>query len=142
MADGSDTDTAATIEDQEVPLAGLMSAAQLLEELRQYEEIKDVELPEDFQWIDHEYAQAIYWALQKELVVDTEEEPFDPDEVVTVALLREVLTNFVELYKGLEDFVFTLEGEDDEIVMDLGERLTVFYGELEDYLKSQEAKAA
>ena len=141
MADGSGAD-AATIEDQEVPLAGLMPVAQLLEELRQYEEIADIELPEDFKWIDHEYAQAIYWGLQEELVADTEEEPLDPDEVVTVALLREVLTNFVELCKGLKDFVFTLEGEDDELVMDLGERLTVFYAELEAYLENQEGKAA
>lgn len=141
MADGSGTDTT-TIEDQEVPLAGLMPLAQLLEELRQYEKIEDAELPEDFKWIDHEYAQAIYWGLQEELVVDTEEEPLDPDEALTVGLMREVLTSFVELYKGLEEFVFTLEGEDDELVMDPGERLTVFYGELEAYLKAQEAKAA
>ena len=131
-----------TIADQEVPLAGLMPVAQLLDELRQYAEIEDAELPEDFKWLDHEYAQAIYWGLQEGLVADTEEESFDPDEVVTVALLRDVLTNFAELYKGLEDFVFTLEGEDDELVMDLGERLAVFYGELEAYLKAQEAKAA
>ena len=141
MADGSGTDTT-TIEHQEVPLAGLMPLAQLLEELRQYEKIEDAELPEDFKWIDHEYAQAIYWGLQEELVVDTEEEPLDPDAVLTVGLMREVLTSFVELYKGLEEFVFTLEGEDDELVMDPGERLTVFYGELEAYLKAQEAKAA
>ena len=138
-ADATPAEDTTTLEDQEVPLAGLMPVAQLLEELRQYAEIEDVELPEDFKWIDHEYAQAIYWGLQEELVADTEEEPFDPDEVVTVALLRDVLTNFVELYKGLENFVFTLEGEDDEIVMDLGERLTVFYGELEEALKATAA---
>ena len=141
-ADATPAEDTTTLEDQEVPLAGLMSVAQLLEELRQYEEIAEIELPEDFKWIDHEYAQAIYWGLQEELVADTEEEPFDPDEVVTVALMRDVLANFVELYKGLENFVFTLEGEDDEIVMDLGERLTVFYGELETYLKNQKDQAA
>ena len=145
--DGTGTDVTpdedtTTLEDQEVPLAGLMSVAQLLEELRQYEEIAEIELPEDFKWIDHEYAQAICWALQEGLVVDTEEEPFDPDEVVTVALMRDVLTNFVELYMGLDGFAFTLEGEDDELVMDLGERLTVFYAELEAYLENQEGKAA
>ena len=140
---GADTTPdAATIEDQEVPLAGLMPVAQLLEELRQYEKIEDVELPEDFKWLDHEYAQAIYWGLREELVTDTEEAPFDPDEVITVALMREVLTNFVELYLGLDDFVVNVEGEDDEMVMDLGERLTAFYAELEAYLKAQESKAA
>jgi uncharacterized protein (UPF0218 family) len=56
---------------------------------------------------------------------------------VTVALLREVLENFVE-YKGA-DLTVTVEGEDDMIVMDLGERLTVFYGELEAALADQAA---
>ena len=96
-----------------------------------------MELPEDFQWIDHDYAQAIYWGLDEALVIDTEDEPFDPDEIVTVALLREVLENFVE-YKGA-DLTVTVEGEDDMIVMDLGERLTVFFGELEAALASKAA---
>lgn len=130
-------DTATTIEDEETPLAGLVSIAQLLEELRQYEGIEDIELPEDFQWIDHEFAQAIYWGLNEALVVDTEDDPLDPDEIVTVAILREVLENFVE-YKGA-DLTVTVDGEDDMIVMDLGERLTVFYGELEAALEAQAA---
>ncbi len=121
---------ATTIEDEEIPLAGLVTLAELLEALRQYEGIEDMELPEDFQWADHDYAQAIYWALDEALVIDTEDDPLDPDELVTVAILREVLESFAE-YKGLTDFVVTVEGEDDMIVMDLGERLTVFYGELE-----------
>ena len=141
-ADATPAEDTTTLEDQEVPLAGLMPVAQLLEELRQYEKIENVELPEDFKWLDHEYAQAIYWGLREELVADTEEDPFDPDEVITVALMREVLTNFVELYLGLDDFVVTVEGEDDEMVMDLGERLTAFYAELKAYLKAQESKAA
>lgn len=139
MADGTGTDTV-TIADQEVPLAGLTPLHMLLEELRQYEKVEDVELPEDFKWLDHEYAQAIYWGLQEELVADAEEEPLDPDEVITVALLREVLTNFVE-YKGA-DLAVTLDGEDDEIVFDLGKRLTAFYAELEASLDAQETKAA
>ena len=56
---------------------------------------------------------------------------------MTVALLREVLENFVE-YKGA-DLTVTVEGEDDMIVMDLGERLTVFYSELEAALADQAA---
>ena len=147
--------------------------AQLLEELRQYAEAPDAELPEDFKWldhefaqaiywglqeeldqvtgaihaglgsnlilmdsfagdvaqrrnildvliaalgagigigpsvVDHEFAQAIYWGLQEELVSDTEETPFNPEEIVTVALLREVLVNFVERCMGLDDFAVT-----------------------------------
>ncbi len=134
---GADAATT-TIEDETVPLAGLVTLAELLEALREYEGIEDVELPEDFQWIDHEYAQAIYWGLEEALVIDTKDDPLDPDEIVTVALLREVLENFVA-YKGLTDFPVTVEGEDDMIVMDLGERLTVFYGELEAALAAKAA---
>lgn len=135
----TDASTGTTIADQAVPLAGLMPLAQLLEELRQYEEIEDAELPEDFKWLDHEYAQAIYWGLEEGLVVDTEEEPLDPDEVLTVGLMRGVLTNFVERYLGLDGFAVAGEGEDDEIVFDLGERLTAFYAELEAFLEDKAA---
>jgi hypothetical protein len=142
--DGADDDdgyTPATtvIEDQEVPLAGLLPVAQLLEELRQYAEVPEAELPEDFKWLDHEFAQAIYWGLQEELVSDTVEAPFNPEEVVTVALLREVLVNFAERCMGLDDFAVTLEGEDGEMVMDTGARLTAFYGRLEAALLDEAA---
>ncbi len=134
--DAGTTDTT-TITDEETPLAGLVTLAKLLETLRQYEGVEDVELPEDYQWADHDYAQAIYWALDEALVLDTEDDPLDPDELVTVAILREVLENFVE-YKGA-DLTVTVDGEDDMIVMDLGERLTVFYSELEAALADQAA---
>ena len=126
-----------TIEDEETPLAGIVTLADLLNALWEYEGIEEVELPEDFKWLDHDYAQAIYWGLDEALVVDTEDDPLDPDEIVTVALLREVLENFVE-YKGV-NLTVAVEGEDDMIVMDLGERLTVFYGELEAALEAQAA---
>lgn len=132
MGGAPDADTV-DIEDEEVPLAGMMSTAQLLEELRVREEIADVELPEDFKFMDHDYAQAIFWALSEELVADTEEEPLDPDEIVTVGLMRKVLNAFAVNCKGYEDFATAIEGEDDEIVMDLGERLNLFYEELEQY---------
>lgn len=132
MGGAPDADTV-DIEDEEVPLAGMMSTAQLLEELRVREEIADVELPEDFKFMDHDYAQAIFWALSEELVADTEEEPLDPDEIVTVGLMRKVLNAFAVNCKGYEDFATAIEGEDDEIVIDLGERLNLFYEELEQY---------
>ena len=78
-----------------------------------------------------------FWGLAEALVIDTEDAPLDPDEIVTVALLREVLENFVE-YKGA-DLTVAVDGEDDMLVMDLGERLTVFYGELEAALAAQAA---
>ena len=46
-------------------------------------------------------------------MVNTEAEPLDPDELLTVGLLRKVLTNYA-LLKGQEDFVVELTGEDDE----------------------------
>ncbi len=110
-----------------------------LEELRPHEEIPEAELPEDFKWLDHEHAQAICWGLQEHLVADTEEEPLDPDAVITVALMRDVLVNYAELYLSLDDFVVTLEGEDDEMVMDLGVRLAAFYAELETFLSAGSA---
>ena len=77
--------------------------------------------------------------LQEQLVADTGEEPLDPDAVITVAFMRDVLVNYVELYLGLDDFVVTLEGEDDEMVMDLGVRLAAFYAELETFLSAGSA---
>lgn len=137
--DGGYTPAVTVIEDQEVPLAGLLPLHQLLEELRLHEEIPEAELPADFKWLDHEHAQAIYWGLQEQLVADTGEEPLDPDAVITVALMRDVLVNYAELYLGLDDFVVTLEGEDDEMVMDLGVRLAAFYAELETFLSAGSA---
>jgi hypothetical protein len=53
--------------------------------------------------------------------------------------MRDVLVNYVELYLGLDDFVVTLEGEDGEMVMDLGVRLAAFYAELETFLSAEAA---
>lgn len=119
-----------TIADEAVPLAGLLSVAQLLDELYRHEDRPAVVLPEGFPFASHEYAPAICWALDNALVVNTEAEPLDPDELLTVGLLRKVLTNYA-LFKGQEDFVVELTGEDDDLVLDLGERLTVFYAQLE-----------
>lgn len=120
-----------SIDDETVPLAGIVTLAQMLEEMRVHEQAEDVELPADFKFIDHEYAQAIYWALERQLVVDTEDEPLDPDAIVTVGLVRQVQENFVTYYKVLKGFTVDVEGEEDEIVMDLGERLSAFYEDLE-----------
>lgn len=115
----------AEIADEEVPLAGLVSLAQLLDALYRHEDSPAVELPEEFPFAEHDYAAAICWGLDNALVLSTEEEPLDPDEIITVALLREVLENFVA-YKGVE-LTVTVDGEDDELVMDLGDRLNAFF---------------
>ena len=132
---GAGTDT--TITDEATPLAGILTLADLLNALYEHEEIEDSVLPEDFQWADHVYAQAIYWGLEKALVVDTEDDPLDPDEVLTVGLLREVLVNFAG-YKGI-DLTVTLDGRDEDLVLDLGERLGAFYKELEEALTGKAA---
>ena len=131
----------ATIADEETPLAGILALADLLNALYEHEGIEAAELPEGFKWPDHVYAQAIRWGLEEQLVTDTEDDPLDPDELLTVGLMREVLVNFAELYKGLDSFQVTAEGEDEDLVLDLGERLTAFYVELEEALKEQEKAA-
>ncbi len=133
MEAGADTTTTTTIADEEIPLAGLVSVAQLLEALRLHDGIADVELPEDFQWIDHEYAQAIYWGLAEQFVTDAEETPLDPDEVVTVAILRGIMTAYAAYLDTTFDVA--IEEEDDMIVMNCDEILSAFY-------EAQEAKAA
>ena len=120
---GAGTDT--TISDEATPLAGIVTEAQLLDALYTHEGSPEVEIVEKY--ASHEYAPAISWALANAIEVDDED--FDPDEVVTVALLREVLVNFVE-YKGVE-FTVTVDGADEDLVMDLSERLNVFFAELE-----------
>lgn len=135
---GDEPAPAVTITDEDVPLAGLVTLAQLLDELHRHEGAPEVHIPDGFPFADHEYAEAICWGLDNALVFHTEEEPLDPDEIVTVGLMREVLTNFVA-YRGVEEFTVELAGADDEIVMDLGERLVVFYAQLAEAEAAAEA---
>lgn len=118
------------ITDDPIPLAGLITRAQLLAELYRYEQRPEVVLPEEFDFAEHEYALAICWGLDNALESHTEDDPYLPDDLLTVGVLREVLVNFVA-YKGIEDLEFTVEGEDDELVMDLDVRLAAFYELLE-----------
>ena len=118
------------ITDDPIPLAGLITRAQLLAELYRYEQRPEVVLPEEFDFAEHEYALAICWGLENALETHSEDDPYLPDDLLTVGVLREVLVNFVA-YKGIEDLEFTVEGEDDELVMDLDVRLAAFYELLE-----------
>ncbi|MCI8657533.1 MAG: hypothetical protein HFF72_08860 [Oscillospiraceae bacterium] len=133
--DGADGDggyppAVTVIEDQEVPLAGLLPLHQLLEAV-------------PIGAGTHLDGKFFVWLRQKLLksvrIPATGEEPLDPNAVITVAFMRDVLVNYVELYLGLDDFVVTLEGEDDEMVMDLGVRLAAFYAELETFLSAGSA---
>lgn len=128
-APAADADTT-VITDEPIPLAGLITRAQLLAELYRYEQRPEVVLPEEFDFAEHEYALAICWGLENALETHSEDDPYLPDDLLTVGVLREVLVNFVA-YKGIEDLEFTVEGEDDELVMDLDVRLAAFYELLE-----------
>ena len=119
--------------EEEIPLAGLTAICQLLDELYRYEESPAAELPEEFPFAEHDYAQAICWSLDSALVFDTEEEPFDPDELLTAGILREVLSRFAAR-KGIEELEFTVDGEDEDLIMDLGDQLSTFYTLLEEAL--------
>lgn len=129
-AAGEDT---TIITEEEIPLAGLTAICQLLDELYRYEESPAAELPEEFPFAEHDYAQAICWSLDSALVFDTEEEPFDPDELLTAGILREVLSRFAAR-KGIEELEFTVDGEDEDLIMDLGDQLSTFYTLLEEAL--------
>ena len=109
-----------TITDNEIPLAGLISRAQLVSFLYTHEGSPD---GED---VEGEYTLAMAWAVAKEIV----DEEDDPDEIVTVAILREVMTNYAAYLDTTFDMV--IEGEDDMIVMNCDEILAEFYASLED----------
>ncbi len=66
------------------------------------------------------------WAVANEIV----DEEDDPEEIVTVAILKDVMTNYAE-YLGTT-FDVVIEDEDDMIVMNCGEILAEFYASLED----------
>ena len=112
-------DDGTTITDEEIPLAGLISRAQLVSYLYIHEGSPDGEDAEG------EYTMAMAWAVAKEIVGEED----DPDEIVTVAILREVMTNYAAYLDTTFDVV--IEGEDDMIVMNCDEILAEFYASLE-----------
>lgn len=110
-----DDDTAAAIEDAIVPLAGLIDRQTLVSSLYTHEGSPD--------GVDAEgtYTLALAWAVAKD-VVDEED---DPEEVVTVAILRDVMSRYVKLLN--RTFTVEIPGEDDDIVMNCDEILTAFF---------------
>lgn len=113
--DDGDDDTAAAIEDAIVPLAGLIDRQTLVSSLYTHEGSPD--------GVDAEgtYTLALAWAVAKD-VVDEED---DPEEVVTVAILRDVMSRYVKLLN--RTFTVEIPGEDDDIVMNCDEILTAFF---------------
>lgn len=133
--DGYDFDGGTTtIENEAVPLAaGPVTRAEFLDYLWRHEgqpandgvcTFTDVE-------DDHEYILALAWAEQTGIAEAYDDGTFLPDELVTVAAVREFLSNFAEVF-GLEvevDDLATLTGEDDEAVLNCDEVIAEFFGE-------------
>lgn len=132
--DGYDFGGTTTIENEAVPLAaGPVTRAEFLDYLWRHEgqpandgvcTFTDVE-------DDHEYILALAWAEQAGIAEAYDDGTFLPDELVTVAAVREFLSNFAEVF-GLEvdvDTLATLTGEDDEAVLNCDEVIEEFFGE-------------
>lgn len=81
---------------------------------------------------DHDYVLALGWAQANGIAVAYEDGSFEPDELVTVAAVRELLGNFAEVFgTNAVDVaeLTTLTGDDDEAVLNCDEILAEFFGE-------------
>lgn len=75
---------------------------------------------------DHEYAEAIAWAVSADVV---SAETFDPEELLSVDLARGFLTSFAAYADMVMPELTTLTGKDDELVMNSDDVLDEFFGE-------------
>lgn len=120
------------IDDPAVPLAaGPVTRGEFIDYLWRHEDQPQAAAPTYVDVpADHEYASAIGWAqsigILERVVV---ENSLDPDELVTVSAVRDILIEFAE-YAGMEmPELTTLMGEDDEAVLNCDEILAEFFGE-------------
>lgn len=113
--DTGDDDT--TIADGIVPLAGLIDRQTLVSYLYTHEGSPDGVDAEG------EYTLALAWAVANDIV----DEEDDPEELVTVAILRDVMTRYAKLLN--RTFDVEIPGEDDDIVMNCDEILAEFFGD-------------
>lgn len=120
LGDGTGAGETITLEDQAVPLAGLISRQVLVSYLYIHEGSPDGVDAEG------EYTLALAWAIANDIM----DEEDDPEELVTVAIVRDVLTRYAK-FLGVEIAV-EIEGEDDMIVMNCDEILAAFYARLEE----------
>lgn len=123
------------IEDEAVPLAGIVFIQDVLAELYRRAGSPDGADAEG------EYDRAVAWALANELIDDET----DVEAVVTVAALRAILANHAKAFGAnavaAEDLT-TLTGEDDDVVMNCDEVLAEFFGEEYVPAKDEEETAA
>ena len=130
-----------TIDDEAVPLAaGPVTRAEFIDYLWRHEgepasagvcTFTDVENT-------HEFFAALCWADENgvaEAYFDAqghEDGTFEPDELVTVEAVRDILDNFAQVFGTnavAADDLTTLSGEDDEAVLNCDEVLAEFFGE-------------
>ncbi|MBD5133936.1 MAG: hypothetical protein HDT38_05640 [Clostridiales bacterium] len=108
------------IDDPTVPLAeGPVTCGEFVDYLWRHEGEPEVEVVGD-----HEYAPAISWAHSIEIIPD---DGFDPDELVTVAFVRDILANFAVYSDMVMPELTTLKGDEDEAVLNCHEVLAEFY---------------
>lgn len=130
---GDGGDSGVSIEDQAVPLAGLVSRAEFLDYLWRHEGSPAADAP-DFPDVpaDHDFAQAIGWGQANRLVVGYPDGNFYPDETVTVQMVRIILGCFSDVFGtnavAAADLT-TLTGEDGDVVFNCAEVLAEFFGE-------------
>ena len=80
---------------------------------------------------DHEYVLALAWAEQNKVAFAYDDGTFEPDELVTVAAVREFLGNFETVFGRqavAASALTTLTGADDEAVLNCDEVLAEFFG--------------
>ena len=134
------------IDEPAVPLAsGPVTRAEFLDYLWRHEGAPEsdgvctfADVPED-----HEFILALAWAEQNGIACAYEDGTFEPDELVTVAAVREFLGNFAQAFGtnavAAADLV-SMSGGDDEAVLNCDEVLAEFFGE--EYAPAQEDEAA
>lgn len=130
-----DEDPGTEIDDPAVPLAsGPVTRAQFIDYLWRHEgepasdgACAFTDVPED-----HEYVLALAWAEQNGVAVAYDDGSFEPDELVTVAAVREFLGSFADVFGEQAVAAANLKsltGADDEAVLNCDEVLAEFFGE-------------
>ena len=122
------------IDEPAVPLApGPVTRAEFIDYLWRHEDEPESDGVCTFTDVaeDHDFILALGWAEQNGVAEAGEDGAFEPDELVTVAAVREFLGNFARVF-GMDTDVYalaTLAGEDGEAVLNCDEVLAEFFGE-------------
>ncbi len=134
------------IEAEAVPLAaGPVTRAEFVDYLWRHEgepaPAEDSGLFEDVT-DEHDFSPAMAWAKSVGIIEAYEDGTFQPDELVTVADVRDILDKFAQVFGTNAVAVAeltTLTGEDDEAVLNCDEILAEFFGEEYETLAADEA---